>query len=55
MGEMRLPLCDMTKEHENQLVNILKNYGLCLKRTKTKSKIRKCQLRIFAFVSDFDI
>ena len=27
-GEMRLPLCDMTKEHENQLVNILKNYGL---------------------------
>ena len=27
-GEMRLPLCDMTKEHENQLVNTLKKYGL---------------------------
>jgi 4-hydroxy-tetrahydrodipicolinate synthase len=27
-GEMRLPLCDMTKEHENQLINTLKNYGL---------------------------
>ncbi|NUO08409.1 MAG: 4-hydroxy-tetrahydrodipicolinate synthase [Candidatus Brocadia sp.] len=27
-GEMRLPLCDMTKEHENQLKNTLKNYGL---------------------------
>ncbi|MEP9410215.1 MAG: 4-hydroxy-tetrahydrodipicolinate synthase [Candidatus Brocadia sp.] len=27
-GEMRLPLCDMTKEHENQLVKTLKNYGL---------------------------
>lgn len=27
-GEMRLPLCDMTKEHENQLVSTLKNYGL---------------------------
>lgn len=27
-GEMRLPLCDMTKEHESQLVNTLKNYGL---------------------------
>ncbi|MDR4507834.1 MAG: 4-hydroxy-tetrahydrodipicolinate synthase [Candidatus Brocadiaceae bacterium] len=27
-GEMRLPLCEMTKEHEERLVNILKNYGL---------------------------
>lgn len=27
-GEMRLPLCDMTKEHENQLIQTLKNYGL---------------------------
>lgn len=27
-GEMRLPLCDMTKEHENQLAGALKNYGL---------------------------
>ncbi len=27
-GEMRLPLCDMTKEHENQLITTLKNYGL---------------------------
>jgi len=27
-GEMRLPLCEMAKEHESQLVNILTNYGL---------------------------
>lgn len=27
-GEMRLPLCDMTKEHEGQLAKILKEYGL---------------------------
>ncbi|HHT9126186.1 MAG TPA: 4-hydroxy-tetrahydrodipicolinate synthase [Candidatus Brocadiia bacterium] len=27
-GEMRLPLCKMTKEHENQLASALKNYGL---------------------------
>ncbi|GJQ23548.1 MAG: 4-hydroxy-tetrahydrodipicolinate synthase [Planctomycetia bacterium] len=27
-GEMRLPLCDMTKEHESQLMGTLKNYGL---------------------------
>ncbi|MCF6155328.1 MAG: 4-hydroxy-tetrahydrodipicolinate synthase [Candidatus Brocadia sp.] len=27
-GEMRLPLCDMTKEHENQLIGTLRNYGL---------------------------
>ena len=27
-GEMRLPLCDMTKENENKLANILKDYGL---------------------------
>lgn len=27
-GELRLPLCEMTKEHENQLAGILKNYGL---------------------------
>lgn len=27
-GEMRLPLCDMTKEHESQLMVALKNYGL---------------------------
>lgn len=27
-GEMRLPLCDMTKEHESQLMGALKNYGL---------------------------
>lgn len=27
-GEMRLPLCGMTKEHENQLISILRNYGL---------------------------
>jgi 4-hydroxy-tetrahydrodipicolinate synthase len=27
-GEMRLPLCDMTKEHENQLASTLRNYGL---------------------------
>ncbi|GAB62612.1 MAG: 4-hydroxy-tetrahydrodipicolinate synthase [Candidatus Jettenia sp.] len=27
-GEMRLPLCDMTQEHESQLVGILKKYGL---------------------------
>lgn len=27
-GEMRLPLCDMTTEHEKQLMGALKNYGL---------------------------
>lgn len=27
-GELRLPLCEMTKEHENQLAGILKSYGL---------------------------
>jgi 4-hydroxy-tetrahydrodipicolinate synthase len=27
-GEMRLPLCDMTKENENKLSKILKEYGL---------------------------
>ena len=27
-GEMRLPLCEMTKENENKLKSILKNYGL---------------------------
>ncbi len=27
-GEMRLPLCDMSEEHENQLKNILKENGL---------------------------
>lgn len=27
-GEMRLPLCEMTKENENKLSNILKDYGL---------------------------
>lgn len=27
-GEMRLPLCEMTKENENKLINTLKNYGL---------------------------
>jgi len=27
-GEMRLPLCEMTKEHEKQLADVLKNYGL---------------------------
>ncbi|MEK7297940.1 MAG: dihydrodipicolinate synthase family protein, partial [Planctomycetota bacterium] len=27
-GELRLPLCEMTKEHEGQLAGILKNYGL---------------------------
>ena len=27
-GEMRLPLCEMTKENENKLKGILKNYGL---------------------------
>ena len=27
-GELRLPLCEMTREHEGQLAGILKNYGL---------------------------
>lgn len=27
-GEMRLPLCNMTKEHESQLASALKKYGL---------------------------
>ena len=27
-GEMRLPLCDMTKEHDDQLMRALKQYGL---------------------------
>jgi len=27
-GEMRLPLCEMTKENEQKLITILKNYGL---------------------------
>ncbi len=27
-GELRLPLCEMTKEHEKQLGGILKDYGL---------------------------
>ncbi len=27
-GEMRLPLCEMTKEHKSQLTTVLKNYGL---------------------------
>lgn len=27
-GEMRLPLCEMTNEHEKQLAGILKDYGL---------------------------
>ncbi len=27
-GEMRMPLCEMTKDHENQLISTLKNYGL---------------------------
>lgn len=27
-GEMRLPLCDMTKEHDDQLMRALKHYGL---------------------------
>ncbi|MCF6158241.1 MAG: 4-hydroxy-tetrahydrodipicolinate synthase [wastewater metagenome] len=27
-GELRLPLCEMTKENEHKLSNVLKNYGL---------------------------